>query len=536
MIGNLIPILFNKPYYRKLYDTYKARVTLDGGTVTSDNEMLSILQTLVNIGCIDNTKLLWYGGAGVKLRTSGVNKYVTRGYSSDPIIWPFISVASISNSGGKIRVVTTTPHGMLTGEYCTLFGFGALATTITKCTYVDATTFDTDVTYSAYSVTGATVQKVKDLLQTTDVSQPWQSGNIAPNEKPCLLNPNGGSRFLSHPVISFGATDAWSISVMLNSNSVLTGSSNDFAGKYGTTRLGFLQNGNKIVFQNESSSAPVEVISNLSLHGKNKLLTFVAQGTGTLLVYIDAVYAGILTVATNAVFERLLSGRWLYFFGKIHYYRIQSGAMTASQITAEYNTLRGIVPEREFVIIGSQAWTTSNLDIVCDAAGVVIPEVTDNTAWAALTTAAWCHYNNDSANGAIYGKLYNWYAVKQIDDALAAVGSEWRVPTQTQLNTLATTLGGASVAGGKMKVTGTSYWATPNTGATNESGFSALGSGSRNDVDGSFGGLTNWFLSWSNTESTTNAYRMYLSNSSANLSISIDSKKMGRCIRLVKNL
>jgi uncharacterized protein (TIGR02145 family) len=91
--------------------------------------------------------------------------------------------------------------------------------------------------------------------------------------------------------------------------------------------------------------------------------------------------------------------------------------------------------------------------------------------------AMWCYYNNDVANGAIYGKLYNWYAAKLLDLDMESAGFGWRVPTSAQFTTLANALGGASVAGGKMKMTGLDYWNTPNTGATNESGFTGLGGG-----------------------------------------------------------
>ena len=102
--------------------------------------------------------------------------------------------------------------------------------------------------------------------------------------------------------------------------------------------------------------------------------------------------------------------------------------------------------------------------------------------YAAVKAAGfWSYYNNDAAVGAIYSKLYNWYAVKllqmDIDYYNAANPTTpwgWRIPTDTDFNTLATYLGGASVAGGKMKKDGLVYWSSPNTGADNSSGFSGL--------------------------------------------------------------
>jgi uncharacterized protein (TIGR02145 family) len=128
------------------------------------------------------------------------------------------------------------------------------------------------------------------------------------------------------------------------------------------------------------------------------------------------------------------------------------------------------------ILIGTQNWAKENLDVLTYRDGTVIPQVTDATAWAALTTGAWCWYNNDPANGAIYGKLYNWYAV---NDPRGLAPSGWHVPTNEEWTALTTLLGGESVAGGKMKTTGATRWRSLNTVNTNESGFSGLPGGHR---------------------------------------------------------
>ena len=148
--------------------------------------------------------------------------------------------------------------------------------------------------------------------------------------------------------------------------------------------------------------------------------------------------------------------------------------------------------------IGNQLWMKENLNTSFYRNGDTIHYVTDAAEWAGLTTGAWCYYNNDPENGEIYGKLYNWYAVKDsTHGGLAPLG--WYIPTDGDWTTLTTTiLGGITVAGGKMKVAGTTRWTTPNTGATNSSGFAGLPGGFRYsgtfDSIGSSGG---W---WSSTE------------------------------------
>ena len=156
------------------------------------------------------------------------------------------------------------------------------------------------------------------------------------------------------------------------------------------------------------------------------------------------------------------------------------------------------------VVIGTQQWMEKNLDVMTYRNGDVIPQVTSNAAWAALTTGAWCWYNNSADNGAIYGKLYNWYAV---NDARGLAPQGWHIPTDAEWTTLGTLLGGNSVAGGKMKTTGITRWNSPNTSATNQSGFAGLPGGQR-VIDGRFFSLGESGHWWSVT-GLTSTYAEY---------------------------
>ena len=155
------------------------------------------------------------------------------------------------------------------------------------------------------------------------------------------------------------------------------------------------------------------------------------------------------------------------------------------------------------IVIGTQQWMEKNLEVVTYRNGDIIPQVTDPAAWASLTTGAWCYYYNDAEYGAIYGKLYNWYAV---NDPRGLAPQGWHIPTDAEWTILTDKLGGTSVAGGKMKTTGTTSWYSPNTGATNESGFTGLPGGYRY-FDGASYGLSYVGFWWSSSEaSTTNAW------------------------------
>jgi uncharacterized protein (TIGR02145 family) len=144
------------------------------------------------------------------------------------------------------------------------------------------------------------------------------------------------------------------------------------------------------------------------------------------------------------------------------------------------------------VKIGNQIWSAENLYVDKFANGDKIFEMKSNNDWELAIKnkeAAWCYYNNDSSLGAIYGKLYNWYAVA---DPRGLCPTGWHVPSDSEWDILGNYLGGRSIAGGKMKEKGLKHWASPNTGATNSSGFTGLPGGYRyrygsSELMGNFG-------------------------------------------------
>jgi uncharacterized protein (TIGR02145 family) len=153
-----------------------------------------------------------------------------------------------------------------------------------------------------------------------------------------------------------------------------------------------------------------------------------------------------------------------------------------------------------FVVIGTQTWMKENLRTTKYCNGDAIANVTDATAWNNLSSGAWAHYSNDNQYDSSYGKLYNGYVV---DDARNICPCGWHVPTDAEWTVLTNyldNLGDEGLAGGKMKSTGTQYWQYPNTGATNESGFSGLPGGLRLS-SGAFVELGQWAYWWSSTNS-----------------------------------
>jgi uncharacterized protein (TIGR02145 family) len=184
------------------------------------------------------------------------------------------------------------------------------------------------------------------------------------------------------------------------------------------------------------------------------------------------------------------------------------------------------------VTIDTQILTACNLNVSTYNNGDPIPEVTDPTAWATLTTGAWCYYENNTANGCVYGKLYNWYALR---DPRGLVPAGYHIPTRLEYNTLVTALGGSLVAGGPLKETGFDHWVSPNTGATNSTSFTGLPGGARS-ASGSFSTVGFYGYFWTNTQSSsTNAWYRILSYTTADFSESTVNKNSGLSIRIIKD-
>jgi uncharacterized protein (TIGR02145 family) len=188
----------------------------------------------------------------------------------------------------------------------------------------------------------------------------------------------------------------------------------------------------------------------------------------------------------------------------------------------------------EVVKIGTQEWLVGNLKTTKYRNGDSIPEVTVKDEWFALTTGAWCYFNNDPALGAIYGKLYPWYAV---NDPRGLAPAEWHVATTNDWLTLINALGGDIVAGGKLKQAGIAHWLSPNTDATSETGFTAL-PGSYRGYAGAFdfGHLGFWGSWWAATdfdEFSAWCYTMF--NDNGEVGSFADRKGKGFSVRCVRD-
>ncbi|MFH2055862.1 MAG: FISUMP domain-containing protein [bacterium] len=195
------------------------------------------------------------------------------------------------------------------------------------------------------------------------------------------------------------------------------------------------------------------------------------------------------------------------------------------------------------VKIGDQWWMLGNLRVTHYRNGDPIPNVTDNTEWEGLSTGAYCNYDNDEGNVATYGRLYNWYAVI---DSRGIAPEGWHIPSDDEWKQLEMHLGMSQAEadatgfrgtdeGGKSKEAGITHWQSPNTGATNESGFTALPGGYRLSNAYFFWMGSNAFH-WSSTEHlSTYGWSRELGYDGSQIHRAFSDKHYGFSVRCVRD-
>lgn len=187
--------------------------------------------------------------------------------------------------------------------------------------------------------------------------------------------------------------------------------------------------------------------------------------------------------------------------------------------------------------IGDQCWMVENLKTTKFNDGTNISKT-----WGTLSPA-YCWYSHNINYKNPYGALYNWYAVET--NKLCPTG--WHVPSYAEWYQLAVFLDKDAIqipdhgtisliAGGKLKETGYTHWWSPNGGATNETGFTAVPAGYRKVDDGLFYLIWQANFLWSSTEFSTNeSLKFYMNKESPHFRISEDSKKAGLSVRCIKD-
>ena len=197
------------------------------------------------------------------------------------------------------------------------------------------------------------------------------------------------------------------------------------------------------------------------------------------------------------------------------------------------------------VEINTQTWMAENIKTTSYVGGDAIPLVTNNTEWYNLenndTDKAYCFYDNDE--NSVYGALYTYAAATNGDNTGTGVQgvcpTGWHIPSDDEWTILTTYLGGESVAGGKLKSTCMELWNAPNTGATNERGFTALPGGLRESyIDGSFhydGIYSYWWSATEDSGSSLGAWYHSFAYLYTNVYRDLNYKSYGFSVRCIKD-
>jgi len=270
----------------------------------------------------------------------------------------------------------------------------------------------------------------------------------------------------------------------------------------------------------------------------------VVPAAGSIIIESDSstIYTGQLVEGGNRIYtsnevnytiiiekEGYVTYQQDFTYAELEVHKIQRYTVPLEVILEKENLTVTDCDENVYqtVKIGNQIWMAENLKTTKYNDCTDIPIVSDEAIWRDLTSPGGSWYDNSESNKELYGGLYNRYALET--GKLCPIG--WHVPTDEEWLTLINYLGGEHVAGGKLKEIGTVNWNAPNTGATNEYGFTAL-PGGFHSTSGSYLGIGGTAYWWSNSPSR----RWFVHRHSGDIyGYSNDNKNIGLSIRCVKD-
>jgi uncharacterized protein (TIGR02145 family) len=419
-----------------------------------------------------------------------------------------ISGGNVTNEGGASVISrgicwnTSADPTILHSKTIESPGMGAFISNITQITpntkyFVRAyatnsagTGYGNPVTFTSLSVEVPVLitAEITSITQITAVS----GGNIT-DDKGGSVTARGVCWGISeNPTISDSKTsDASGIGIFASSLTGLIGNTSYYVRAYATNSAG-TQYGNQVNFKTSPLMPAIatETVSSISLTSSNSGGTISNDGgapvTSRGVCWSTSQKPTITDSKTDngtgtGIFNSSVNGLTANTTYYIRAYATNSAGTAygneRSFKTYAANDIEGNLYNS--VTIGTQTWLSENLKTTRFNDNSSIPLVSDSITWLSLTSPAYCWYKNDESNNKVtYGALYNWYTVNT--GKLCPIG--WHVPTSDEFTTLTNFLGGIGAAGGKIKEVGTDHWLSPNTSATNESGFTALPAGQRGAV------------------------------------------------------
>ncbi len=423
-----------------------------------------------------------------------------------------ISLLKGSDTGTAVYVETHSPTSNANGLVSIAIGGG---------TVVSGTFATIDWANGSYFVkietdpTGSTSYSLTTTSQLLSVSYALYAGNALPSGG---INGQGLTICDGIPTWTTGGICPEKITSLNCAGVSVNGSLNNGTSASNVSFVISYEGGNSGPYSSQSisSAGVVGLTANLqagSLANGNGSLTFTVSGTPSSI--------------GNALFSLTIAGQVCSVSMVVQ--SQPTNGYGADITDAENNTYKTVK-------IGTQQWMAENLKVTKYNDGSALPNITDNSLWQNNTSGAWAYYNNDAANYAKYGKLYNWYAVSPTTNGNKNVcPTGWHVPTDAEWTVLTDYLGGVTLAGGKMKEVGTTSWNSPNTDATNTSLFTGLPGGVR-IFDGGYIAIGNNGYWWSSTEyDTYNAWVRFLDYSNGDAGRDYNNKSSGYSVRCLKD-
>ena len=531
------------------YLTFRDGVLADGGEIDSQSDLNSYITMAKANGIYDSIQFGMLGAYNI--RTSGNTKYVTKAYSMDATpndatqttesLQPYLSGViapnekwGIKNPTGDSRLLSI-PSITITGTITRVEATdvtGKVNITHTDVVSQNITSLIPDIFTGAYFVRNETLSAAQKAAEATKLRQIF----------PEIPSVQIGTQRWATSNFEAVATPMGNVIQEMQQNVAVEkvvngGFDTDVSGWTGTTGTVYERNtinpisgtGDLKVSVSgaggwEGTVSPMPAIS--PTIGKWYKLSFDYR-LSTSSMYITLGFYNYSGAITQVIVNNLNSTTNKH----VEIY-VKATTMQALRIMPPYNNstvFEYYIDNFSFQELG---WADSQ-DLYD---GLIAQGSTEQEALEA--SAMWCYYNNDPSLGAIYGKLYNWFAVKLLQNDIDAYNIAnpstpwgWHVPSESEFDTLATALGGASVAGGKMKVAGNTYFLPPNDG-DNSSGFSAIGSGYRGNATGNFSSL-NSQSRFHVADSTSDRFLLY--NSSALGVSGSDGSVYGASIHLIQD-
>ncbi|MCX6301008.1 MAG: DUF1566 domain-containing protein [Bacteroidia bacterium] len=529
----------NTTYY------FRAYVTIDGNNTNADK--------ICSFTTKDTQSPTVYAGnvTDITMTTASLNGEVTSDGGETTtkrgLCWSSAANPTISNCIDT--TINGSGKGIFTGKM-TALNAGLQYFVRTYATNSKGTSYSsTDIVFKTHALPTVTTTAISNITNTSA-----SSGGEVTDDGGANITARGvcwSTTTIPTVAVTTKTTDGTGAGVFTSAIIALTASTTYYVRAYATNSEG-TGYGNEISFATIALNPPLATTTAATLitnttttlngtvnaNGQNTIVSFeygLTISYGQFITATQSPVSGTSNTTVNSNITGLTEGTTYHFRVKAE---SAGGTVYGNDVTLTTSTSGVIVSDYDgniynVVTIGTQHWMKENLRTTHYNNGNVIPEITSGSTWASLFSGALCYYNNDAVSfNDTYGPLYNWYTTTDVRKVCPA---GWHVPTDAEWTTLTTYLGGESVASSKLREIGTSHWQNPNTGATNETGFTALPGGycDDNGVFSHIGANGHW---WSSNESNADiAWYRYMYYYGSDVVRYYDSKRYGFSIRCLQD-